>query len=145
MTFTEVIRWPIWLWGFLLFLAASLSLSIWAAFGIAPALWAMLVQIILLAITSVSSALKISIDETYLRIGRAKIEKSFIRQVVLLDQKEMAIARGAQLDPAAYLEIRFWVNSGARLILQDDRDPTPYWLISTKKGTAFSQALFHSN
>jgi Protein of unknown function (DUF3093) len=117
----------------------------WAAFGIAPALWAMLVQIILLVITSVTTALKISIDDTYLRIGRAKIEKIWIRQIVLLNQKEMALARGRQFDPAAYVEIRFWVNSGARLVLQDDRDPTPYWLISTKKGAAFSQALFGGN
>jgi hypothetical protein len=39
------------------------------------------------------------------------------------------------------LAIRFWVGEGVQLFVNDSRDTTPYWLISTKNGLDLINSL----
>ena len=87
------------------------------------------------------SKLEICVDEQFLKVGRAKIERRFIAGTELLDQKSMSLARTRDLDPAAYLAIRFWIKTGVKVTISDKRDPTPYWLISSKKAGDLVKAL----
>jgi hypothetical protein len=41
--------------------------------------------------------------------------------------------RGQNADPAAFNATRFWVSTGVKVELKDKNDPTPYWLIATRK------------
>jgi hypothetical protein len=41
----------------------------------------------------------------------------------------------------AYLAIRFWKSKAVKLQVLDDRDRTPYWLITTNKGQELVKAL----
>ena len=49
--------------------------------------------------------------------------------------------RGPGLNPRAFLAIRFWIKGGIKVTLNDARDPTPYWLVSTKKAEEIKSAL----
>jgi hypothetical protein len=49
--------------------------------------------------------------------------------------------RGRDADPAAFLALRFWQPHGVRIDIKDDRDPTPYWLVSSKKSQELAQRL----
>jgi len=141
MEYREILRWPIWLWLFLAFLAASLSLAVWAALGIKSAIIISLAQLLLLIIFERASSLKISVSGEWLFVGRAKIERRFLGEITALAAKELQRARGPNLDPAAYLALRFWATSGLRISLTDPRDRTPYWLISSRNATKLLAAL----
>ena len=134
-------RWPVWLWGFSLFMAGSLALAIEAALSSSWALIALLVQIFLLITLEQSSPLTISCSDEMLFVGKAHIERKFISKVEALDSEAMRVTRGPKADPAAYLALRFWVATGVKVSINDPKDPTPYWLISTKRATDLVAAL----
>jgi hypothetical protein len=145
LEFSETLHWPIWLWFFLLFLAASLSFAVWAALGVRAAIFISVIQFGLLLLAYFTSGLKIGLKAGWLQVGKAKIEIEFISTVCTLDSEQMRKARGPQLDPAAYLALRFWVSTGIKIELNDPRDPTPYWLISTKAAEKLQLALDRPN
>ena len=41
--------------------------------------------------------------------------------------------RGPRLDARAYLVIRGWVRDVVRVPIEDPQDPTPYWLLSSRR------------
>jgi hypothetical protein len=53
----------------------------------------------------------------------------------------MRLLRTRDADPAAFLAIKFWVSTGVKITLNDQRDPTPYWLISCKKMNELKNTL----
>ena len=77
----------------------------------------------------------------WLYVGNAKIEIKYIKKVVLLEKDQFLKIRGAQADPAAFNATRFWVTTGVKVEIKDRKDPTPYWLISSRKAKYLSKAL----
>jgi len=53
----------------------------------------------------------------------------------------MSRMRTRDANPRAYLALRFWVKTGVKIELADPADPTPYWLISTKKGRELKENI----
>ena len=53
----------------------------------------------------------------------------------------MRQAHGPRLDARAYLCLRGWIPTGVRIALADPQDPTPYWLLSTRRPEALAAAL----
>jgi hypothetical protein len=39
---------------------------------------------------------------------------------------------GREGDPAAFVSIRPWIGPGVQVWLDDEDDPTPYWVVSTR-------------
>lgn len=142
--YDEKIRWPLWLWFFFAFLLGSLSLAVWAALGTTPATEVSLVELALLIVFYIKSALILRVNDGWLFAGRAKIETRFIANVIELDGAELRTVRGPHADPASFLAIRFWVTKGIKLEIDDPRDSTPYWLISTRHPEKMASALRQS-
>jgi hypothetical protein len=46
-----------------------------------------------------------------------------------------------QADPACFNATRFWVSTGVKVEIKDKSDPTPYWLISSRKGKSLAACL----
>jgi hypothetical protein len=135
--------WPIWLWLFLLFLAGSLTLAVEAALGNRAAIVVSVIQALLLIWASFTTPLRIEVSDEKIRVGRAMIERGFISSVRVLDSKEMALTRGRDADPRCWMALRFWVGTGVKIEINDPIDPTPYWLVSTKKAAAVATALMN--
>jgi hypothetical protein len=141
INFREVIRPPLWLMAFVYFLAFSLGIAIWAAM---TTMIAAVVMALLTAATILiyfTSSLVIEVDELELRVGKAHIDKKFCGEVKVLTPAEMSLQRTREADPAAYLAIRFWTAHGVTIEINDDRDQTPYWLVTSKHGDALAKAL----
>ncbi|CAB4547835.1 unannotated protein [freshwater metagenome] len=83
----------------------------------------------------------ITFDGQTLRIDKANIESQYLGKVTLLDKTAMRLLRTRDADPAAYLAIKFWEPSGLRIDLNDPRDKTPYWLITSKRGEEIAALL----
>lgn len=68
-----------------------------------------------------------------LETKNAAIETKYFSKLfpVTADLKYQAM--GPQLNPTAYVYHHFWIKQMVLCTLNDPQDPTPYWLISTKK------------
>lgn len=139
--FHEVIRPPVWLLTFIYFLFLSLVIAIWAAFDNRSAFIAFVAATLGIVAIAISARSEISLDENELRVGRAHIELRYLANVEELSADQMRLARTRDADPAAYLAITFWISSGVKITLQDERDSTPYWLVSSRRSEELTRTL----
>ena len=143
--FKERSPWPIWLWFFLLFLSASLALAVWAALGTRWGAITMLVQLLGFIYLSQSTVLAVEVTVDQLRVGRASIDRKFLGTFEVLSSEQMRQFRGPLADPAGYMALRFWIATGVKIEITDPDDPTPYWLVSSKKAQPLMAALLTNN
>ncbi len=139
--FREIIRPPFWLALFIYAMLFSLVAAIWAAFTNQITLAAAIAALLGGALILIKMKEEITIDANELRIGAAHIERKYLGEVTLLPRAEFLKARTRDIDPAAHLALIFWVSEGLRISVVDSRDPTPYWLISTRKGAELKKIL----
>jgi hypothetical protein len=139
--FREVLRPPFWLMAFIYFLALSLGIAIWAAMNTMAAVIVMALLTAATILVYFTLSLVIEIDDLELRIGKAHIEKKFCGEVTVLTPIQMSMQRTREADPAAFLAIRFWTAHGVKIEVNDVRDQTPYWLVTSKRGEKLAQAL----
>jgi hypothetical protein len=139
--FAERINWPVWLWLFLAMMIASIYLTFWAPFNhLVAAIISSLLTIALIQ-SAKKSALEIVVINNWLYVGNAKIDCKYIKSATVLSKEEYLRVRGQNADPAAFTATRFWVSTGVKVELKDKNDPTPYWLIASKKPKKLAAAL----
>ena len=141
MIFKEVLRPPIWVLAFIYFLFLSIVLSIWAVFDNRVTFATLAISTIALIWIAIAMKSEITFDGDILRIDQAKIERKYLGQVTVLDRTAMRLLRTRDADPAAYLAIKFWEPKGLRIDLNDPRDKTPYWLVTSKRGEEIAALL----
>jgi len=139
--FREVIRPPLWLIAFIYFMLFSLVIAIWAAFDNAAAINAFAISIVLGVVAIYRGTSSIEITGGELKIRKAHIPVKYLKNPTIIDKQGFALARTRLADPAAYLATTFWISEGVKVELLDERDPTPYWLISTRRGEELKRAL----
>jgi hypothetical protein len=133
--------WPAW-WVFLataLVIPASLLvfLPISPVAGVVSA--AVLYTGIVVVLLATSPVIEVT--DGMLRVGRARIERSFLGAVTTHEGAEAFAERGIRLDARAYLVLRGWISGVARIEIVDEADPTPYWLVSTRDPAGLAAAL----
>ena len=141
MRYREVIRAPLWLLAIIYFFFLSLVISIWAALGNNSAIVSLIVLTLILITLYFKSALVLEVDDSEIRVGRAHLSREFFGSIVALDNQQLQRVRTRDADPAAFLAIRFWSPRAVQLFVSDNRDQTPYWLISTSRPEKLLVAL----
>ena len=141
MLFKEVIRPPLWLLAFIYFMFLSLVIAVWAALGNFSALITFIALTIALLAIAVMARSEVRVIEDELIIGKAHIGFKYLADVEILDKNAMSLLRTRDADPAAFLAIKFWISTGVKITLKDQRDPTPYWLVSCKKDRELKNTL----
>ena len=144
MIFKEVLRPPIWVLAFIYFLLLSLVIALWAAFDNTIAFTSFVAATIAIIYIAYAMRSTITFDGEELRIDRAHIESKYLGKVTILDSEAMRLLRTRNADPAAYLAIKFWTPTGIKIEVTDTRDPTPYWLITSKRGEEIAALLIKS-
>jgi hypothetical protein len=139
--FREVLRPPIWVLAFIYFLFLSIVLSVWAALDNRATLVTLVLSTIALIWISISMTSEITFDGEVLRIDEANIDLKYLGEATVLDKNAMRLLRTRDADPAAYLAIKFWEPRGLRIDLNDSRDKTPYWLVTSKRGEEIAALL----
>ena len=92
------------------------------------------------------SKTKVSVEvdgsgERWLHAGTAVLPASVVSKSLVVPESAHRNALGRQLDPAAFLVTHSWVRTMVLLVLDDPDDPTPYWLVSTRKPEALLDAV----
>ncbi len=133
---------PIRWWAQGTMLVASLWLAVivavpgavaWAVTGAAVALMTTL-------FLTYGAAL-VSVEDGWFRAGRARVELRFVGEVVPLDAETTRLVAGRDADARAYLLLRPYRKKAVKVSLRDPADPTPYWLVSTRRPDALAAAL----
>ena len=140
MPIREILRPPLWLMALYAFFFASCIIAIWAAFDTRATLLASALSVAALIWIWIASPLRIVVSDQ-LHVGDAHLEFRYIKDVEPVDGATMKLLRTRDADPAAFLALRFWTPAGIKVTLNDDRDPTPYWLISCRTGKTLTSAL----
>lgn len=141
MTFREVIRPPMWLLGFIYFLMFSLVVAIWAAFDNKTAFISWIMSNLAIIFIAIKWRRVVTFDGRVLRVNQAHIDIRYIKDVIAADKNQMRTLRTRDADPAAFLALTFWIPTGVQVLLDDDRDPTPYWLISLRNYEELTRTL----
>jgi hypothetical protein len=73
--------------------------------------------------------------------GEAHLPITVIARSAQIPRSAKSAALGRQFDPAAYVLHRGWVGPMVLVVLDDEDDPTPYWLVSTRHPERVLSAL----
>ena len=83
----------------------------------------------------------LQVTERGFTAGRATLPARHIGRAEGFSREDATRERGPALDARAWLLIRGWVDPVVRVEVADDRDPVPYWLVSTRKPDELVSAL----
>jgi hypothetical protein len=76
-----------------------------------------------------------------LTAGRASIPAGLLGAAEPLDADELRSAIGPRLDARAHLLVRGYIHRGVRVEVDDPDDPTPYWVITTRRPQTLVAAI----
>ena len=127
-------------------LATMFLASMLLAFLVATPLWIALagtavLVILVLALFLGYGAARISVHDGVLTAGRARISLVHVGEVVPLDADDTRRLAGRDADARAYLLLRPYLRRAVRIGIDDPADPTPYWLVSTRRPERLAAAL----
>jgi hypothetical protein len=120
--------------------------SVLLAFLVATPLWVAVTTTGLLVLAVVVlllgyGAARVTVRDGVLTAGRARISVDHLGEVTPLDGPATRRLAGRDADARAYLLIRPYLRRAVRVDIADPVDPTPYWLLSTRRPERLAQAL----
>lgn len=75
----------------------------------------------------------IAVTDTEFIAGKARLPISIVGEVSGYSAMDARDQRGPQLDARAWLLIRGWIDPVVKVQVLDADDPTPYWIVSTRR------------
>jgi hypothetical protein len=87
------------------------------------------------------SAAKVDVRDGELWVGQAHLPLEFVGEVQIVPPAAKRKVLGPAFDPAAFALTRSWIGPMVWLEVRDENDPTPYWLISSRKPEKLVTAL----
>ncbi|GGE88085.1 DUF3093 domain-containing protein [Mycetocola zhadangensis] len=86
----------------------------------------------------------LAVRDGKLSAGRATIGVNLVGDVVPFDGEEASLERGQRLNARAFLILRGGIRGVVKVQILDPNDPTPYWLLSTRRPTELAAAIVRS-
>jgi Protein of unknown function (DUF3093) len=87
----------------------------------------------------------IQVGGSHLTVAHAKIPRNLLGKIEVIAKDQIFSERGPKLDPAAYKVFQGTVKTAIKISLNDPNDPTPYWIISTRKPAQLAEVLRAKN
>jgi hypothetical protein len=87
------------------------------------------------------SLTRVSTGSDGLRAGRATLPRAHVGAVEVLDADSTRRLIGVSADARAHLLVRTYCRGAVKVAVDDMRDPTPYWLISTRHAQDLAGSL----
>jgi hypothetical protein len=123
-------------------LAALLAAEVYLG---APGVWTWVPYAILLPLTAGGLAamgrLRVAVTGDELRVDDARLPVRYVAGVTVLGPAEKRILLGRANHPYAFVVQRPWINGAVQVHLDDADDPTPYWVVSSRRPAALAAAL----
>ncbi len=140
--FSERLWVPWWAWPIALALAAFLSAEVFL--GAHTAL-VVVPYLILLPATAAGllalGRIRIRVSGGALYVDDAHLPVGLVKEVNVLDAAGTRALLGPLAERYAFVVQRPWVGTGVRVVLDDPDDPTPYWLVSSRRPADLATAI----
>ena len=132
--FRERLRTPWWWYGVALLVSSLLAAEFRVA-GVHLTIWIPFCTLLPLSVLIVwwLGHSKLEISDGEIRVRGAHLPLNYVSGAVALDPATLRRVVGREGDPAAFVSIRPWIGPGVQLWLDDPDDPTPYWLLSSRR------------
>jgi hypothetical protein len=132
---------PLW-WLLGLGLAATVW---WVCFVVTPAWVAAAAGLATAALAAWAlrwfGSVRIETGRDGLRAGRATLPWRYVGPSLALDREATRRQLGPDADARAYLVLRGYCAESVKVYVDDEADPTPYWLLSTRHPRALAEHL----
>jgi hypothetical protein len=140
--YAERLTIPWWIWPCALATATLLAAEIHLGYD---GVRAWLPYAVLLPLTVVLlwwlGRLPVRVAGGELHVDDAHVPLGLLAFAEPLDAAGKQRALGVELHPLAFVVHRPWVRGAVRIMLRDPADPTPYWVISSRRPDALVAAL----
>jgi hypothetical protein len=84
---------------------------------------------------------EVTVRAGVLYAGQAQVPLAQLGVAEALDKDVTRLVHGVEADARAYLVTRPYISRSVRVRIEDPRDPTPYWLISSRHPRQLAAAL----
>jgi hypothetical protein len=133
---------PWWLWLPALAFAALLAAEVYLG---APGLKTWIPYAVLLPAMAGAlwrlGRLRVAVEDGELRVDDARLPVRFVGGVTVLGAPEKRILLGTAAHPYAFVVQRPWIKGAVQVHLNDPADPTPYWVVSSRRPAALAATL----
>jgi hypothetical protein len=85
--------------------------------------------------------IRIAVQAGELWVDDARLPVRFVADAIALDAQGRREVLGVGADPLAFVVQRPWVSGAVQVLLDDPADPTPYWVVSSRRPTQLAAAL----
>jgi len=83
----------------------------------------------------------VAVTDDELHVDDARLPLRFVAAVRPLTQMETRDLLGPNAEPYAFVVQRPWVRGAVRVDLNDPADPTPYWVVSSRRPTELAGVI----
>lgn len=131
--YVEKLRTP-WWWYLVALGVASLLAAEFRIAGIKTTEWLPFVIMLPLAAAIVwwLGRSRVEVIGGELRIRGAHLPLRYVSGAIGLDAVTLRRVVGREGDPSAFVSIRPWIGPGVQVWIDDEDDPTPYWIVSSR-------------
>ncbi|MEU0153751.1 DUF3093 domain-containing protein [Micromonospora fulviviridis] len=140
--YAERLGLPWWAWPAGLALAGLLAAELWMG---ATGVRAWLPFVLLLPAAAATlwwlGRIRVTVHAGELRVDDAHLPVRFVADAVPLDAAGRREVLGVGSDPLAFVVQRPWVGGAVQVVLDDPDDPTPFWVVSTRRPVELAAAL----
>jgi Protein of unknown function (DUF3093) len=120
--------------------------AVWWCFFVATNALATTAAVLLAALVVLGGLLRYSLTRVTagsdgVRAGRATLPSAHVGEVEVLDADSTRRLIGVSADARAFLLVRTYCGGAVKVAVEDPRDPTPYWVVSTRHADDLAGSL----
>lgn len=140
--YRERLHVPLRWWGLMLLFLFVL----WLAVVVSTPVPVMLTVTLLATVLGVGlmvgyGAARVEVTDRTLGAGRARLEWACCGPATALSAEEARRLHGVDADPRAYLLVRPYIATAVRVEVRDPADPTPYWMLSSRRPDVLAESI----
>jgi hypothetical protein len=140
--YAERLRLSWWMWLPAVVVDVILAMEVLLGFPSMPA-WVPFAVLIPLTVALLLwlGRLRVAVTGDEFQVDDARLPVSVITDVVALDAAGKREALGVGSHPYAFVIQRPWIGPAVQVLLGDPADPTPFWVVSTRRPVELATAL----
>jgi hypothetical protein len=131
-----------WMWPLALGFGALLAMEIWMGNDGSRA-WLPFVVLLPLTVALLwwAGRIRVAVRGGEFQVDDARLPLAVVADVVALDSDGRREVLGVGAHPLAFVVQRPWIGGAVQVLLDDPADPTPYWVVSSRRPVELATAL----